>query len=39
MNAVGVVAAAGRPNGGVLVGALHLSRTGGTPFDPIVMAR
>jgi sugar phosphate isomerase/epimerase len=32
-DAVGVVAAAGRPNGGVLVDALHLSRTGGTPLD------
>jgi sugar phosphate isomerase/epimerase len=32
-DAVGVVVAAARPNGGVLVDALHLSRTGGTPLD------
>ncbi len=32
-DAVRVVEAAGRPNGGVLVDALHLSRTGGTPED------
>ena len=31
--AVRVVAEAGRPNGGVLIDALHLSRTGGTPQD------
>jgi sugar phosphate isomerase/epimerase len=31
LHAVRVVEAAGRPNGGVLVDALHLSRTGGTP--------
>jgi sugar phosphate isomerase/epimerase len=31
--AVRVVQAAGRPNGGVLVDALHLSRTGGSPND------
>jgi sugar phosphate isomerase/epimerase len=32
-DAISVVAAAARPNGGVLVDALHLSRTGGTPLD------
>ncbi|MET7241853.1 TIM barrel protein [Methylobacterium sp. EM32] len=32
-DAVGVVEAAARPNGGVLVDALHLSRTGGSPED------
>lgn len=32
-DAVGVVEAAGRPNGGVLVDALHLARTGGSPED------
>jgi len=32
-DAVRVVEAAGRPNGGALVDALHLSRTGGTPDD------
>ncbi|KMO41742.1 sugar phosphate isomerase [Methylobacterium tarhaniae] len=32
-DAVRVVEAAGRPNGGVLVDALHLSRTGGSPDD------
>lgn len=32
-DAVRVVEAAGRPNGGVLVDALHLSRTGGSPED------
>jgi sugar phosphate isomerase/epimerase len=32
-DALSVVAAAARPNGGVLVDALHLSRTGGTPRD------
>jgi sugar phosphate isomerase/epimerase len=31
--AVRVVRAAGRPNGGVLVDALHLARTGGAPDD------
>jgi sugar phosphate isomerase/epimerase len=31
--AVRVVEAAGRPNGGALVDALHLSRTGGSPGD------
>lgn len=31
--AVRVVEAAGRPNGGVLVDALHLARTGGSPDD------
>ena len=31
--AVRVVEAAGRPNGGALVDALHLSRTGGSPSD------
>ena len=31
--AVGVVEAAGRPNGGALVDAIHLSRTGGSPAD------
>ena len=31
--AVRVVAEAGRPNGGALIDALHLSRTGGTPQD------
>jgi sugar phosphate isomerase/epimerase len=32
-DAVRVMAATGRPNAGVLVDALHLSRTGGTPED------
>ncbi|AWN45625.1 sugar phosphate isomerase [Methylobacterium terrae] len=32
-DAVRVVEAAGRPNGGVLVDALHLARTGGSPED------
>lgn len=32
-DAVAVVKAAGRSNGGVLVDALHLSRTGGSPAD------
>jgi sugar phosphate isomerase/epimerase len=32
-DAVRVVEAAGRPNGGVLVDALHLARTGGSPID------
>jgi sugar phosphate isomerase/epimerase len=32
-DAVSVVAAAARSNGGVLVDALHLSRTGGAPLD------
>jgi sugar phosphate isomerase/epimerase len=32
-DAVRVVEAAGRPNGGALVDALHLSRTGGAPGD------
>ena len=32
-DAASVVAAAGRPNGGVLVDALHLARTGGVPSD------
>jgi sugar phosphate isomerase/epimerase len=32
-DAVGVVRAAGRPNGGALVDALHLARTGGSPTD------
>lgn len=32
-DAVSVVQAAGRPNGGVLVDALHLARTGGFPKD------
>lgn len=32
-DAVRVVQAAGRPNGGVLVDALHLARTGGAPGD------
>jgi sugar phosphate isomerase/epimerase len=32
-DAVRVVEAAGRPNGGALVDALHLSRTGGSPAD------
>jgi sugar phosphate isomerase/epimerase len=32
-DAVQVVQAAGRPNGGVLVDAIHLSRTGGSPAD------
>lgn len=36
-DAVRVVAAAGRPNGGVLVDALHLSRTGGTPADVLAV--
>ena len=31
--AVRVVQAAGRPNGGALVDAIHLSRTGGSPAD------
>jgi sugar phosphate isomerase/epimerase len=31
--AIKVAEEAGRPNGGVLVDALHLSRTGGTPHD------
>jgi sugar phosphate isomerase/epimerase len=32
-DAVAMVTEAGRPNGGVLIDALHLSRTGGTPRD------
>jgi len=32
-DAVGIVAAAGLPNGGVLIDALHLARTGGRPID------
>jgi len=32
-DAIDVVSTAARPNGGVLVDALHLSRTGGTPRD------
>ena len=32
-DAVRVVEAAGRPNGGALVDAIHLSRTGGSPAD------
>lgn len=36
-DAVRVVAAAGRPNGGALVDALHLSRTGGTPADVLAV--
>jgi sugar phosphate isomerase/epimerase len=32
-DAVSVVQAAGRPNGGALVDALHLARTGGVPSD------
>jgi sugar phosphate isomerase/epimerase len=32
-DAIAVVASAARPNGGVLVDAIHLSRTGGTPRD------
>jgi sugar phosphate isomerase/epimerase len=42
-DAVRVVEAAGKPNGGVLVDALHLSRTGGSPLDlrdvPAALAR
>lgn len=37
-DAVRVVLAAGRSNGGVLVDALHLSRTGGTPADVAAVA-
>ncbi|MDB5363969.1 MAG: iolE [Rhodospirillales bacterium] len=36
-DAATVVIAADRPNGGVLVDALHLSRTGGTPADVLAM--
>jgi len=36
-DAVQVVLAAGRPNAGVLVDALHLARTGGNPTDVLAM--
>ena len=36
-DAVGIVAAAGRPNGGVLIDALHLARTGGRPTDLLIV--
>jgi sugar phosphate isomerase/epimerase len=32
-DAISVVQGAGRPNGGILVDALHLARTGGVPID------
>ncbi|MCW7538517.1 sugar phosphate isomerase/epimerase [Aquabacterium sp. A7-Y] len=32
-DALGVVSAAGKPNGGVLIDLLHLARTGGSPRD------
>ena len=36
--AVGIVRAAGRPNGAILVDALHLHRSGGTPADLTALA-